>query len=162
MVEVKAFHSLDGIGLRLANWFGILTGVITGRESPGTEERAKNLGMSYAYQGFLSKLGPLLEILKDTGLKAENVAYVGDDWTDIPVLKRAGLACAPSNALPEVKRVSHMVTRRAGGERAVREACDFMPRARSAGVMRCVRRHSSPAKPPLKVVLKSKHERGGK
>ena len=59
------------------------------------------------------------------------------------------------------KRVSHMVAK-AGGERAVREACDFMPRARSAGVMRCVRRHSSPAKPPLKVVLKSKHERGGK
>ena len=76
MVEFKAFHSLDGIGLRLLNQFGILTGVITGRESPGTEERARNLGMSYVYQGFLSKLDPLLEILKDTGLKAEK--YL--DW----------------------------------------------------------------------------------
>ena len=85
------------------------TGVITGRESPGTEERAKNLGMTYAYQGFLSKLKPLRQILAATGLKEENVAYMGDDWTDIPVLKRAGLACSPANGLEEVKRI--------GGER---------------------------------------------
>jgi 3-deoxy-D-manno-octulosonate 8-phosphate phosphatase (KDO 8-P phosphatase) len=159
MVEVKAFHSLDGIGLRLANQFGILTGVITGRESPGTEERAKNLGMSYAYQGFLSKLDPFMEILSDTGLKAENVAYIGDDWTDIPVLKRAGLACAPANALPEVKRVSHLVTAKAGGEGAVREACDFILKSqgRWPEIMRYVEtaHWPSPEKQPMKVVLKS-------
>lgn len=162
MVEVKAFHSLDGIGLRLLNQFGILTGVITGRESPGTEERAGNLGMSYAFQGFLSKLDPLMEILRDTGLQPENVAYIGDDWTDIPVLKRAGLACAPRNALPEVKRVSHIVTRKAGGEGAVREACDFI--LKSQGHWKEVMNHvetahwPSPAKPQMKVVLKSKHK----
>lgn len=126
MVEFKAFHSLDGIGLRLLNQFGVATGVITGRESPGTEERAKGLGMSYAYQGFLSKLVPLEQILADTGLKPENVAYMGDDWTDIPVLKKAGLACAPANALDEVKAVSHLVTRKEGGMGAVREACDLI------------------------------------
>lgn len=126
MVEFKAFHSLDGIGLRLLNQFGVSTGVITGRESPGTEERAKGLGMSYAYQGFLSKLVPLEQILADTGLKPENVAYMGDDWTDIPVLKKAGLACAPANALDEVKSVSHLVTKKDGGMGAVREACDFI------------------------------------
>ena len=103
MVEFKAFHALDGIGLRLLNQFGVVTGVITGCESPGTEERARDLGMSYAYQGFLSKVDPLERILADTGLAPENVAYMGDDWTDIPVLKRAGLACAPANALDEVK-----------------------------------------------------------
>ena len=166
MVEVKAFQSLDGIGLRLANQFGIITGVITGRESPGTEERAKNLGMSYAYQGFLSKLDPLMEILKDTGLKAENVAYIGDDWTDIPVLKRAGLACAPSNALPEVKRVSNIVTKKAGGEGAVREACDFILRSQGhlPEIMRYVEtaHWPSPDKPPMKVVLRSKRKPGGK
>ena len=126
LVEVKAFHSLDGIGLRLLNQFGVLTGVITGRESPGTEERAKSLGMSYAYQGFLSKVEPLERILAATGLAPENVAYMGDDWTDIPVLKRAGLAVAPANALPDVKRAAHLVTAKDGGAGAVREACDFI------------------------------------
>ena len=166
LVEVKAFHSLDGIGLRLANHFGILTGVITGRESPGTEQRARDLGMSYAYQGFLSKLDPLMGILKDTGLKAENVAYIGDDWTDIPVLRRAGLACAPSNALPEVKRVSHFVAKKAGGEGAVREVCDFILKSQGhlPEIMRYVEtaHWPSPGKPPMKVVLKSKHKLGGK
>lgn len=126
MVEFKAFHSLDGIGLRLLNQFGVATGVITGRESPGTEERARGLGMGYAYQGFLSKLEPLRQILAATGLKPENVAYMGDDWTDIPVLKRAGLACAPANAQDEVKRASHLVTAKEGGMGAVREVCDFI------------------------------------
>jgi len=126
MVEFKAFHSLDGIGLRLLNQFGIMTGVITGRESPGTEERARSLGMGYAYQGFLSKLEPLHRILARTGLKPENVAYMGDDWTDIPVLKKAGLACAPHNALDEVKSVSHLITSKDGGMGAVRQACDFI------------------------------------
>jgi len=126
MVEFKAFHSLDGIGLRLLNQFGIVTGVITGRESPGTEERARGLGMGYAYQGFLSKLEPLRQILAATGLKPENVAYMGDDWTDIPVLKRAGLACAPANAQEEVKPAAHLVTAKEGGMGAVREVCDFI------------------------------------
>jgi len=160
MVEFKAFHALDGIGLRLLNQFGILTGVITGRESPGTEERARNLGMSYAYQGFLSKLDPMREILAETGLKEENVAYIGDDWTDIPVLKRAGLACAPANALPEVKRVSHITTKKAGGEGAAREVCDLI--LRSQGHWREVMRYvetahwPSPTKPKMKVILHSR------
>jgi 3-deoxy-D-manno-octulosonate 8-phosphate phosphatase (KDO 8-P phosphatase) len=126
LVEVKAFHSLDGIGLRLLNQFDVLTGVITGREAPGTEERARSLGMSYSFGGFLSKLDPFERILRDTGLKPENVAYMGDDWTDIPVLRRAGLACAPHNALPEVKKAAHLVTAKDGGMGAVREACDLI------------------------------------
>lgn len=159
MVEFKAFHSLDGIGLRLMNQFGILTGVITGNASPGTEGRARALGMSYAYQGFLSKLGPLGDILRDAGLREENAAYIGDDWTDIPVLKRAGLAFAPSNALPEVKRASHFVTKKAGGDGAVREACDFILRSqgRRGEVMRYVEtaHWPSPEKPAMKIVLRS-------
>jgi len=165
MVEVKAFHSLDGIGLRLLNQFGILTGVITGRESPGTEERAKGLGMTYAYQGFLSKLDPLHKILAETGLKPENVAYMGDDWTDIPVLKRAGLACAPRNALPEVKRASQLVTAKDGGMGAVREACDFI--LKSQGHWKTVMNYVETAhwpeikKDPMKIVRFSELK-GGK
>lgn len=164
MVEIKAFHSLDGIGLRLLNQFGVATGVITGRESPGTEERARGLGMTYAYQGFLSKLEPLMQILAATGLKPENVAYMGDDWTDIPVLKKAGLACAPANALDEVKAASHLVTKKEGGLGAVREACDFI--LKSQGHWKTVMSYVETAhwpqikKSPMKIVRFSKT--GGK
>lgn len=126
MVEFKAFNSLDGIGLRLMNQFGIVTGIITGRDSPGSEERARILCMKYVYLGFLSKLEPFEEILKDSGLEPENIAYIGDDWTDIPVMKRAGFACAPRNALEEVKKAAHMVTENEGGNGAVREVCNFI------------------------------------
>jgi len=159
MVEFKAFHALDGIGLRLLNQFGIITGVITGRESPGTEERAKDLGMSYAYQGFLSKVEPLERILADTGLTPENVAYMGDDWTDIPVLKRAGLACAPANALDEVKAAAQLVTRKEGGMGAVREACDLILKSQGHWdtVMGYVETAHWPAikKDPMKIVRHS-------
>ena len=164
MVEFKAFHALDGIGLRLLNQFGIVTGVITGRESPGTEERARDLGMSYAYQGFLSKVDPLERILADTGLAPENVAYMGDDWTDIPVLKRAGLACAPANALDEVKAAAQLVTGKAGGMGAVREACDLILKSQGHWdtVMGYVETAHWPAikKDPMKIVRQS--ELGGK
>jgi 3-deoxy-D-manno-octulosonate 8-phosphate phosphatase (KDO 8-P phosphatase) len=159
MVEFKAFHALDGIGLRLLNQFGIVTGVITGRESPGTEERAKDLGMSYAYQGFLSKVDPLERILADTGLAPENVAYMGDDWTDIPVLKRAGLACAPANALDEVKAAAQLVTRKEGGMGAVREACDLILKSQGHWdtVMGYVETAHWPAikKDPMRIVRQS-------
>ena len=140
MVEFKAFHALDGIGLRLLNQFGVVTGVITGRRSPGTETRARHLGMSYAYQGFLSKLDPLRRILAAEKAKPDEVAYMGDDLTDIPVLKAAGLACAPANALPEVRREAALVTAAAGGAGAVREVCDLILKSRGAWpeVMRCV------------------------
>lgn len=159
MVEFKAFHSLDGIGLRLLNQFGVTTGVITGRESPGTEERAKGLGMSYAYQGFLSKLEPLERILRETGLDASSVAYMGDDWTDIPVLRKAGLACAPANALPEVRRAAHLVTSKEGGMGAVREVCDLILRSQGHWdtVMGYVETAHWPAikKYPIKIVRSS-------
>lgn len=159
MVEFKAFHSLDGIGLRLLNQFGIRTGIISGRQSPGTEERARQLGMDYAYQGFLSKLAPLAEILKGTGLKEENVAYIGDDLTDIPVLKKAGLACAPQSAQDEVKKVCDLITCKKGGGGAAREVCDFI--LKSQGHWKTVMGYvetahwPQPPKAPMKVVIYS-------
>ncbi|MCX5786007.1 MAG: HAD hydrolase family protein [Elusimicrobia bacterium] len=165
IVGMKAFHSLDGIGLRLLNQFGIWTGIITGMQSPGTEERARQLGMNYAYQGFLSKLVPLAEILKDSGLKEENVAYIGDDLTDIPVLKKAGLACAPKNALDEVKKVCDLVTQKEGGSGAAREVCDFILKSQGhwGTVMGYVETAHWPVPPkkPMKVFLYSE-KKGGK
>jgi 3-deoxy-D-manno-octulosonate 8-phosphate phosphatase (KDO 8-P phosphatase) len=129
IVEVKGFNALDGIGLRMLRTFGITAGLITGRACESTVERARMLCIKYVYQGFLSKVAPMEEILAQTGLTAEETAYIGDDWTDIPVMRRAGLACAPSNAAPETKKAAHLVTKLGGGEGAVREVCDFIVRA---------------------------------
>lgn len=125
-VEFKGFNSLDGIGLRLLNQFGIKTGIITGRNSPATAIRAKNLGMSYLYQGFVSKLTPFEQISKEENIAFDEIAYMGDDWTDIPALKAAGLACAPNDARKEVKEISHFIANNNGGEGAVRDVCELI------------------------------------
>ncbi|MBU2529784.1 MAG: HAD hydrolase family protein, partial [Elusimicrobia bacterium] len=124
--EFKSFNAVDGIGIRMLALFNISSGIITGRESEDAQERAELLAMKYAYQGFLSKTKPLEEILKDAGVKPENTAYIGDDLTDIPVLKKVGLACAPKNAIKEVRDVAHLITEKNGGEGAVREVCDLI------------------------------------
>ncbi len=163
--ETKAFNAQDGIGLILLNKFGIKTGVITGRESIITEERAKMLSMSYAYQGFLSKISPLEEIALAEKLNMGDIAYMGDDVTDIPVLKKVGFSCCPSNAMPEVKRVCDFVSTRNGGDGAVREVCDIILKDRgfSHTVKRGVENAEWPEikKEKLKVVLYSKRK-GGK
>lgn len=130
MVEFKGFNSHDGLGLHLCNHVGIITGVISGRVSPGTAERARILKMRYVYQGHLEKTGCWDEALADAGLKAREVAFIGDDLPDIPLLRRAGLAVAPADARAEVKRVAHFVTPSNGGEGAVREAVELVLKAR--------------------------------
>lgn len=126
IVEFKGFCSLDGIGLRLFNQYGLKTGLITGRVSPGTIKRAKSLGMTNVYQGFVSKLKPFNLIAKEENIMPEEIAYIGDDWTDIPALKAAGLACAPANARAEVKEISHFIAPNKGGEGAVRDVCELI------------------------------------
>ena len=129
LLEVKGFNAMDGIGLQLLRKFGITTGMITGRDCESTLERARMLRMKFVYKGFLSKTAPLEDILAKTGLKPEETAYIGDDWTDIPVMRRVGLACAPANAVKETKRAAHLVTKLGGGDGAVREVCDFILRS---------------------------------
>jgi len=129
LIEIKGFHAQDGIGLRLLHQFNIKTGMITGRISPAAQNRAGTLRMKYVYQGFLEKLAPFKDILKKSGLKPHEVAFIGDDLTDVPVLKNAGLAFATHNAVKEVKDIAHFVTKKKGGEGAVREICDFLLKA---------------------------------
>jgi len=162
--EIKAFNSLDGIGLMLLAKYGIKTGIITGREAKSAEERAKMMKMDYAYQGFLSKLPALDEILKDSGLKYENTAYMGDDITDIPVLKKVGLSCAPQNAMDEVKKICDIVTSKNGGDGAVREICDLI--LKENGIFNKIQKDIEKEFWPkninknLKIVLYSKWKRG--
>src|SRR5947209_6241630 len=98
MVETKGFDSQDGIALQWLHWKGIRTGVISGRVSPATETRARQCNLTYVYQGHIEKIPILEEILAAAGLSGEQVAYIGDDLTDIVVMNRVGLGVATANA----------------------------------------------------------------
>lgn len=126
MVETKAFSSQDGIGLRWLAWHGFRTGVISGRVSPATVERATQVEMAYIYQGHVEKVPILEEILAKEGITAEQVCYVGDDLTDAILMNRVGLGVAVANAREEVKRAAHYVTQGVGGESGVREVCELL------------------------------------
>jgi len=128
--EFKAFDSQDGIGLQWGQWKGIRTGVISGRISPSTVERAKQAKMNYVYQGHTEKIPIIEEIMADAKIAKEEVAYIGDDLTDVVVFHRVGLGIATANARPEVKQEAHWVTANVGGQGAVRDAVEMIFRAR--------------------------------
>ncbi len=127
--ETKGFDSQDGIALQWLNWKGIQAGVISGGISRAAEERARQCHMAYIYQGHIEKIPILEEILAKSGLAGDQVAYIGDDLTDVVVMRRVGLAIATANARPEVKRIAHFVTGSGGGSGAVREAVELILRA---------------------------------
>lgn len=130
MVETKGFDSQDGIALQWMQWKGLQTGVISGRESLGTAERARQVKMTYVYQGHIEKIPILEKIMADGHLLPEEVAYVGDDLTDLVVMRRVGFAVAVANARPELKREAHYVTEASGGNGAVREVIEMILDAR--------------------------------
>ena len=115
-----------GDGALLTQGGGMGCDIIGGRRHPTTVERAKNLGFKYMYQGFLTKIGPLNDILEKENISAEEVAYIGDDITDIPLLNEVGFAATVPNALDCVKDRAHFITKRAGGDGAYREIIDFI------------------------------------
>ena len=129
IVETKGFDTQDGIALQWLSWKGFVTGVISGRISPATEERAKQCNMTYVYQGHIEKIPILEEILSRSGIPAAQVAYIGDDLTDVVIMNRVGLGIAPANARPEVKRSARHVTQSAGGQGAVREVAELLLKA---------------------------------
>lgn len=124
--ETKAFDVKDGHGIKLLQRAGIRVGIITGRQSAVVDRRAMELGIELVYQGAKDKLVPYREILQRTGLDDEQVAYVGDDLPDLPILRRAGFAATVADAIEEVKPYAHYVTQRTGGRGAVREICDLL------------------------------------
>ena len=128
-LELKGFDAHDGQGLTIAAQAGIRTGVITGRKSPAMRQRARENKMEFIYEGEAVKIPVYEEILRNTGVREEEVAYVGDDLPDLPVMRRVGLAIAVANASPEVKRMAHYVTRAGGGRGAVREAVELILKA---------------------------------
>ena len=127
--EIKGFSAYDGAGLKLARAAGLRTGLITGRESSAVAQRARECEIEFVYQGRATKLGSYEEVLRATGASDREVAYVGDDLPDLPLLQRAGFAVAVANAAPEVKRAAHYVTSHSGGDGAVREVIELIVKA---------------------------------
>lgn len=128
--ELKFFNAQDGLGLKTIQKRGLQVAAISGRYSQSVQLRLSALGIQYIYQNQKHKLPLLMQIAKELALSFPQIAYVGDDLPDIPILERVGLAIAVKNAVPEVKKIAHWETRHKGGEGAVREVCDFLLRCR--------------------------------
>ena len=123
---VKAFSTLDGHGLKLLARGGIVPVVVSGRDSPALRRRLADLGILHAACGVEDKLAAAEPLLAALGLGWDAVAAIGDDWPDLPLLRRAAFSCAPANAHAEVRAVVHHVTRERGGYGAAREFCDLL------------------------------------
>ena len=126
LVEFKGIHAQDSIALAWLAESGLVTGVISGRVSKGTDARLRILKVSHIYQHRLDKANVFAEILKAEGLEPGQALYVGDDLPDLAVMTRAGLAVAPANARAEVKAAAHWVTKARGGEGAFREITEAL------------------------------------
>ena len=129
--EYKTFNSLDGHGIRMMLESGIEVAVITGRKSGIVEHRMRDLGVRQIYQGYRDKLPAFEKLLQDSGLTPEQVAYIGDDLPDLPVMQRVGFAIAVQNAHSFVKQNCDWITDTPGGKGAVREATDFILESQS-------------------------------
>lgn len=127
--ELKMFNVRDGHGLKLVQRAGIQTGIITGRKSDVVSRRAAELGIDILYQGALNKLEPYEEIIAQSGLPETQIAYVGDDLVDLPILRRVGFSATVADADPEVLSRVDFVSSFNGGQGAVREICDLLLKA---------------------------------
>ncbi len=128
--EAERGISHDGQGLTLAQTAGLRTGCITGRESPALLRRAYEMKMEFIYMKQPVKLLAYEDVLKKAEASDHEVAFIGDDLPDIPVMRRAGLAVAVGDAVPEVKRIAHYTTRAHAGHGAIREAVELILRSK--------------------------------
>ena len=129
-LETKAFNVKDGHGIKMLQRHGIEVGIITGRTSLVVDIRARELGIELVYQGALKKLESYLDVKRRTGLTDSQIAYVGDDIIDVPVMRRVIFAAAPADGVLEARNAAHYVTTCAGGRGAVREVCDLILKGR--------------------------------
>jgi 3-deoxy-D-manno-octulosonate 8-phosphate phosphatase (KDO 8-P phosphatase) len=137
--ESKRFHVRDGHGIVLLHRAGIETGIISGRTSAATDVRARELKIGIVFQGVQDKLACFRDLLDARGLAAEQVAFVGDDIVDLPVLRAAGFAAAVADAEPYLFDAADFVTSRPGGQGAVREVAEFLLRATGGWEKACAR-----------------------
>jgi 3-deoxy-D-manno-octulosonate 8-phosphate phosphatase (KDO 8-P phosphatase) len=127
--EQKTFHTRDGHGLVLLHRGGVRSGIISGRTSSAVERRARELGIAYVRQGTWDKIRDFEQLLAEAGVEETETAYVGDDVTDIPLMRRAGFAVAVADAVEETRAAAHYVTILPGGHGAVREVTEIILKA---------------------------------
>lgn len=125
------FHIQDGLGLRLLLKHGIEVGILTGKNHPAVTHRMQELGVKHLYQGLSDKLPTYESIIKTLKIPEEQVAYMGDDLPDLPILKRVGFSVCPADANPVIRKAVHTVTQAKGGRGAVRELIDLILVAKS-------------------------------
>ena len=139
-VEVKGFAAHDGLGISLARLGGLRIGIITKRVSQTVAIRARDLNVEWLYQGQAHKLHAAQEIASKAGVALDEIAYVGDDIVDLPVMRVCGLAIATANARPQCKAEAHYVTTNSGGHGAGRDAIDFILSAQGS-LERCIEQY---------------------
>ena len=123
---MKVFHAFDGHGIKLLQYAGLVTAILSGRRSPAVTARAKELGIKHVLQGIDDKLAAFQKLLRKIRIKADDAAYMGDDLVDLPVLKRCGFACAPREAPEDVRHAAHFIPMAPAGHGAAREVCEFI------------------------------------
>ena len=127
--EQKGFHTRDGLGIELWHRAGFKSGIISGRKSNAVARRAEGLGMSFVVQGVTEKIQAFTETVSRGGVASDEVAFIGDDLNDIPLMLRSGFAVAVADAAPEVRQRAHYVTTVTGGQGAVREVIEVILKA---------------------------------
>ncbi|MCD4819960.1 MAG: HAD hydrolase family protein [Candidatus Cloacimonetes bacterium] len=120
-VETKAFSAKDGLGIKILSFTDVKLAIITGRKSNILEQRCEDLGIKYLFQNIKNKVKVTKKLLAELGLDWENVAYLGDDWNDYPVIKKVGFSGTPNDAFDLFKEKVDFVCQRNGGEGVVRE-----------------------------------------
>ena len=125
-IETKSFNIQDGLGLKLLLENGIDIAVISGRKSNATKIRMRELGIKHAYFGASDKIKIFTSLKKKLCLKNENIASIGDDLPDLPIMQQVGFSIAVANAVPEVRKIADYTTKNKGGDGAVREACTII------------------------------------
>ncbi len=124
--ETKAFNIKDGLGLKMLQKHGIEIAVISGRKSKATQNRMKELGIKHVYLGYDDKMQVLSKLKKKLKLNNENIAVIGDDLPDLPLMQKAGLSIAVKDAIPKIRTLANYTTKATGGNGAVREACEML------------------------------------
>ena len=127
--EYKTFHAHDGLGMKLLKASGVELAIITGRTSNVVKKRAESTGVAHFYQGAEDKLAAVYDLMKASGLQANQCAFMGDDVVDLPPMLQCGLALAVPNSPALVLAHAHYVTIKSGGQGAVREVCELIMQA---------------------------------
>ncbi len=122
----RRFSVYDGVGLKLLMEKGYRIGVITGGKSVDVKTRMEFLGVEFFYEGIADKMPPFLEILEKSGLKKEEIAYIGDELVDVPIIEKVGMGVSVPNGVKEAREKAAYITKTRGGDGAVRELCELI------------------------------------